>query len=126
MPAVSVVVPARDSEATIERTLVGLARQEADFDFDVTVVDNGSRDATAAVAERSQVVSNIIRRTRGRGPGAARNDGAFATSGDLVAFVDADCEPTPGWLAAGVHAARTADLVQGRVTPPPHAQLGPF
>src|SRR5438105_12532712 len=113
MPAVSVIVPARDAEATIGRTLDALARQAVDLEFEVIVVDNGSRDATPALAERSQIVSKVIRRRRGQGAGAARNEGAAAARGELLAFVDADCEPAPGWLAAGARAASSADLVQG-------------
>jgi glycosyltransferase involved in cell wall biosynthesis len=119
-------VPARDSEATLERTLTALARQDVDVEFDVTVVDNGSHDRTAAIAERSPIVSRMVRRRRGEGAGAARNEGARVAPGELLAFIDADCEPAPRWLAAGVRAAETAELVQGRVTPPPDAVVGPF
>jgi glycosyltransferase involved in cell wall biosynthesis len=121
-----VIVPARDAEATIGRTLDALARQEFGLEFEVIVVDNGSLDATAAVAERARIVSRVIRRSRGQGAGAARNEGAAAARGALLAFLDADCEPSPGWLAAGARAAGSADLVQGRVTPPPDAAIGPY
>ncbi|MDQ1504686.1 MAG: mycofactocin glycosyltransferase, partial [Actinomycetota bacterium] len=40
----------------------------------------------------------LIRRTAWGGPGAARNDGWRATDAPLVAFLDANCEPEPGWL----------------------------
>jgi hypothetical protein len=49
-----------------------------------------------------------------------------AAGGELLAFTDADCEPAPGWLAAGVRALKDADLVQGRTLPPPDAQMGPY
>ncbi|MDQ6775799.1 MAG: glycosyltransferase, partial [Actinomycetota bacterium] len=73
-PRVSVIVPARDAEATLPRALAGLAEQEpGDGLVEVIVVDNGSRDETAALASGSAVVTRVIRRARGEGPGAARN-----------------------------------------------------
>jgi glycosyltransferase involved in cell wall biosynthesis len=60
----------------------------------------------------------------GRGPGAARNAGVAASTGEILAFTDADCIPEPGWLRAGVEALRSADLVQGRVIA--DGPVGPF
>jgi glycosyltransferase involved in cell wall biosynthesis len=122
VPSVSVIVPARDAAATIGATLAGLAAQEHAPD-ELIVVDDGSGDATAELARAAgaQVVAGA-----GAGPGAARNAGAAVASGDVLAFLDADCEPQPGWLAAGLRAIADADLVQGRTTPPPGAAIGPF
>lgn len=126
-PRVSVIVPARDAQATLPRTLAGVGEQAlGEGSFEVIVVDNGSRDGTALVAERSGVVTRVVRRARGEGPGAARNAGAEAAAGSVLAFLDADCRPAAGWLAAGVGACADADLVQGRVLPEPDAPLGPF
>ena len=122
----TVIVPARDARRTLPRTLTALAGQVIDNQFEVIVVDNGSRDDTAALAERSEVVSRVIRRARGDGPGAARNAGAAASSGEVLAFLDADCWPAPGWLASGIAAVGDDDLVQGKVLPDPDAGLGPF
>jgi glycosyltransferase involved in cell wall biosynthesis len=122
VPTVSVVIPARDAASTIGDTLAALAEQQAD---EVIVVDDGSRDATAALAEASPVVTHVIRGT-GEGPGAARNAGAAAATGEALAFLDADCVPQPGWLREGLRALEEADLVQGRTTPPPDVPRGPF
>lgn len=126
MPEVSVIVPARDAEPTISRTLSALQRQRIGQPYEVIVVDNGSGDRTAERAEQAPVVDRVIRRRRGAGPGAARNDGAACARGDVLAFIDADCEPTPGWLAAGLGATMRADLIQGRVEPPPGVRVGAF
>jgi glycosyltransferase involved in cell wall biosynthesis len=122
----SVIVAARDARQTLPRTLAGLAAQELEEQFEVIVVDNGSRDDTAALAERSDVVARVIRRERGEGPGAARNAGAAASAGEVLVFLDADCRPAPGWLAGGIAAVGEHDLVQGEVLPDPGAELGPF
>jgi glycosyltransferase involved in cell wall biosynthesis len=126
VPEVSVIVPARDAAQFIEPLIAALARQDLDGRSEVIVVDNGSRDETAALAEGAAVVDRVIRRPRGAGPGAARNDGARAASGELLAFIDADCRPTPEWLRAGLAAAASCDLVQGRVVPDPAMPSGPF
>jgi glycosyltransferase involved in cell wall biosynthesis len=120
---VSVIVPALDASVTLPRTLAALADQASAPPYEVIVVDDGSSDATAAIA--SEHGATVIRQARS-GPAPARNAGVAASSGDVLAFTDADCFPTPGWLAAGVRALAGADLVQGRVDPDPGARLGPF
>jgi hypothetical protein len=124
VPAVSVIVPARDAATTIGRTLGALGRQEGAAPFEVIVVDNGSLDETAAIAESAG--ARVVRRARGEGPGAARNAGVGVARGAILAFTDADCQPAPGWLAAGVSALGSAELVQGAVVADPQAELGPF
>jgi glycosyltransferase involved in cell wall biosynthesis len=119
----SVVVPARDAAATLPRTLACLAAQRDAPEFEVIVVDDGSRDGTAALAERGG--ARVVR-SDGEGSGSARNAGVAAARGSLLAFTDADCFPSPGWLAAGAQRLHDADLVAGAVKPDPSVPLGPF
>lgn len=121
----SVIVPARDAETTIGRTLVALAAQRFEGAYEVIVVDDCSADATARRLEQAPLELTIVE-GEGQGPAAARNLGVAASSGRALAFLDADCFPDEGWLAAGVEALGSADLVQGRVLPDPDAELGPF
>jgi glycosyltransferase involved in cell wall biosynthesis len=121
---VSVVIPARNAEAMIGRTVAAVISQELNGGFEVVVVDDGSTDATAKTARAAgaRVVSNPTP----RGPAEARNAGVAASSAPLIAFTDADCVPAPGWLRAGAEALEHADLVQGRVEPEPGVPVGPF
>lgn len=101
---VSVVIPARDAAATLERCLAALAAQTRPPN-EIVVVDNDSRDRTAGVAitwgERNRAIPvRVIAAYGRRGPGPVRNVGARAAKGSVLAFTDADCVPRPDWLAA--------------------------
>ena len=123
MPAVSVIVPARDAAATLPATLAGLAAQSLDAPVELVVVDDGSHDATARLA---RAAGATVVPGAGAGPAEARNRGAAAAGASVLAFLDADCAPTPRWLEAGLAALEGADLLQGAVCPPPGAAIGPF
>lgn len=125
-PSASVIIAARDAVPTIARTLQALRRQDFGQPFEVIVVDDGSQDETSALVEQYEPFVRLIRSERSEGPGAARNRGVAAARASVLAFTDADCFPTPGWLTRGMQAIERADLVQGRVEPDPSAPRTPF
>ena len=97
VPAVSVVVPARDAEHRIGACVRALARQGlAPADLEVIVVDDGSLDDTAAIAGRFPGV-RVLRQGR-RGTEAACRAGAGAARGATVAYADPEHPPGEGWL----------------------------
>ncbi|MDQ6605103.1 MAG: glycosyltransferase family 2 protein [Actinomycetota bacterium] len=118
---ISVIVPARDAAATLANALVALAGQRGAPEFEVIVVDSGSRDETPLIAQRAGV--RLLYNPGGE-PASSRNLGVEHAHGRWLAFTDADCTPRPDWLAAGVRALATAELVQGVVRPAGPA--GPF
>ena len=122
---ISVIIPARNATATLPDVLAGVAEQRSVDRFEVVVVDDGSVDGTGELAAASAVVDRVVRQ-EGIGPGRARNAGAAAARGRLLAFLDADCRPTPDWLRAGVAALDRADLVLGETRPRPDQARGPF
>lgn len=122
--SVAVIVAARDVQETLPALLAALRAQTHAPD-EVIVIDDGSTDATAALAEASPVVDRVLR-LDGAGPGAARNAGVAAAGAQILAFTDGDCTPTAGWLEAALGAMDGADVVQGAVTPPPGVDVGPF
>ena len=95
-PGVDVVVVARNEERDITACLESLAQQSYLGAIQVYVVDHGSQDRTAALAAAGGAT---VVRAQGR-LGAARNRGIEAGSQPLVAFLDAHCVASAGWLQA--------------------------
>lgn len=97
---VSIVIPAHNAEPWIAETLASVAAQTYDA-IEAIVVDDGSTDRTAHMAERfgATVVS-----TRGAGPGGARNAGMVSARGEFLQFLDADDLLAPRKIARQVAA----------------------
>jgi len=107
---VTVVIPVRDRHAELARCLAGLARMPR-----VIVVDDCSADPAAITRIASEAGARVVRRPENGGPAAARNTGLAAADTPLVAFVDSDCVPGPGWLDALL--PHFADPAVGAVAP---------
>ena len=88
MPRVSVVIPAYEAAGTLAAAVDSVLAQTYD-DLEVLVVDDGSSDDTAAVAEGYGKPVTCIR-TENRGVSHARNTGIAASSAEFVALLDAD------------------------------------
>jgi len=112
---VSVIVPARNAAAEIGPLVRAvLAQRPPDAEVEVVVVDDGSTDATALRAREAgaRVITAAVR-SDGGNPAAARNQGARAATGDPLVFLDADCLPADGWLAALLRAHDAGAVVVG-------------
>jgi O-antigen biosynthesis protein len=93
-PRVSVICCAYNAAATLGETLASLSRLTYP-NYEVIVIDDGSRDATAAIAARYPC--RLVRVENG-GLSRARNLGIQAATGEIVAFIDADAAADPDWL----------------------------
>lgn len=113
---ITVVVPARDRSASLDRCLGSLGQRVR-----VVVVDDGSEDPDALAEVCTRRGATLIRREENGGPGAARNEALGSVSTGLVAFVDSDCEVTEGWLAelAPMFADAGLAAVAPRIRPRP-------
>src|SRR5579883_1623450 len=98
LPPVTVLIPAYNAAATIERALASVLRQNYP-DFEIVVVDDGSRDDTAAVVERLAIPNlRLVRLPQNRGECGAMNAGIAEAKSEFVAFLDADDEWIEGKL----------------------------
>lgn len=98
-PLVSVVIPAYNSQGTVERAIRSALAQDYD-PIEVIVVDDGSADRTAEIAE---AIGNKRVRVIGQanaGPAAARNQGIRESRGEFIAFLDADDQWIPAHLSS--------------------------
>ena len=92
----SVIVPVKDGEDYLRRTLPALVTA-LPADAELIVSDDGSCDASAAVARENG--ARVILHPEITGPAAARNRGARAAHGELLVFLDADVRVHPETLA---------------------------
>lgn len=100
VPSAAIVMPAYNAVAFLERSLP--AALAAARGGTVLVVDPGSTDDTAAMAER--LGAKVIRHGRRAGPAEARNVGVRALDVDVLLFIDADCVAHPDVLDRVVEA----------------------
>ncbi len=88
MPRVSVIIPAYNAAATLAGTIDSVLAQTLK-DFEIICVDDGSTDATLAIIKEYGDCVRLIEQANS-GPAAARNNGARNSSGEYLAFLDAD------------------------------------
>jgi glycosyltransferase involved in cell wall biosynthesis len=135
MNSLSVVIPTKNRELALARTLTALEGQRAgDAQIEVIVVDNGSSDQTVEQVQqrldRTTIPIKLLVQPTG-GPASARNAGARAASGEVLLFLGDDTEPEDrGLLRAhlDLHTARHEDNygVLGRITWNPRSPVTPF
>jgi glycosyltransferase involved in cell wall biosynthesis len=122
LPFVSVVIPVYNDSDRLGRCLQALCQQTYPVDrYEVIVVDNNNTQDIKAVcnmysAQASQRFMNIRYEFEGKqGAYAARNRGVRAAQGEIIAFTDADCLPSPQWILQGVKALQSVGLVAGHI-----------
>jgi GT2 family glycosyltransferase len=123
-PRVSVVVCAYNAERTMDRCLASL--EALDYpDYEVIVVNDGSRDRTLAIAEGYPYCRIISQPNKGLS--VARNVGAEAATGEIVVYTDSDCVADPDWLTylVGKMEASGLSACGGPNFPPPEDSLVP-
>jgi GT2 family glycosyltransferase len=117
---ISVIIPARNAEATIEKCLAAAFALD-DMLYEIIVVDDASEDTTAALA--GKYPCTLIRLDTHSGAAKARNIGARHSAGSILFFTDADCLVGNNVLSRvrAVLSGRDTDVVLGGTyTPLPY------
>ena len=104
---VSFVIPVKNDARRLKRCLNAIAQNEGATAGAVIVVDNGSTDDSPKVAT---VAGARVLSLPGLRVSELRNRGAQSASGTVLAFVDADHEIVPTWLASAVDALEDAGV----------------
>ena len=118
LPSCTAFVPVHDEEASIVAVAEGLLAvlPEVADAWDLVLVDDGSRDGTAALVDRLAATYDgvrVVRHAANRGYGAAVRSGIAAARGEWVFFTDGDGQFDPAVLADVVRALGDADVVLG-------------
>jgi glycosyltransferase involved in cell wall biosynthesis len=100
---VSVVIPVFNGERTIARAIDSALAQRYDGEIEIVVVNDGSTDGTAAVLERFASRVRVLSQPN-RGTPCSRNSGTRMSTGEFIAFLDADDVWLPDKLAKSIDA----------------------
>ena len=107
LPKVSVVVCSYNGARTLRDCMLSL--QDLHYpDYEIILVDDGSKDDTQAILREFSGVRNIQQKNRGLS--VARNVGIAAATGEVVAFTDSDCMVDRDWLYFLVHTLLSSDF----------------
>ena len=94
-PKASVIVCSYNGGKTLDRCLTSL--RDINYpNYEVVLVDDGSKDDTQEIAARHPWIKNI--RQENKGLSFARNVGAHESTGDVIVYTDSDCMADPDWL----------------------------
>ncbi len=117
-PFVSIIVVVFNMAEYIGACLSSLVSLDYPKDrYEIIVVDGGSTDLTLKICEEFNVTCYVDKR---RGRGLARNVGLKKAKGEIVAFIDADCQAYTNWLSLHVanHSDKTIGAVVGSIIDP--------
>jgi glycosyltransferase involved in cell wall biosynthesis/peptidoglycan/xylan/chitin deacetylase (PgdA/CDA1 family) len=119
-PKYSFIIIAYNEARTIARCIDSILALDTLSDYEIVVVDDGSKDATAAIVTEYAKKNPAIKlhpHTTNQGRGAARSTGVRAAAGEYFAFVDADIILTKNWLATCCAQMDSYDAVGGIAVP---------
>jgi len=113
MPLFSIIVPVYNAEKTLRKCLDSILHQ-TNPDFEVLMIENGSRDSSNAICREYSAADNRFHLhtcENNCGPSGARNIGLENTHGEFVAFIDSDDYVEQEYLESLHGGFQTADVV---------------
>jgi glycosyltransferase involved in cell wall biosynthesis len=112
MSSVSVILPSFNEEATLPGIIARIRALSPDWE--IVVVDDGSKDRTAEVADKAGAV--VVRHPYNLGNGMAVKSGARAASRDILVYMDADGQHLPEDIPKLLRHMDRYDMVVGART----------
>jgi len=94
---ISIIIPSYNSENTIKKCLDSLLNQSYGGEYEIILVDSSIDNTPQIVSSQYQNVK-FIHFDKKTDPGTARNIGIEESKGDLIAFIDSDCDASQDWL----------------------------
>src|SRR5260221_6267827 len=123
-PKVSAVVCSYNADRTLAACLESL--QGLNYpDYEVILVDDGSTDLTQQIASKATSIP-YIRHEKNHGLSAARDAGIAASTGEIIAFTDADCRADKDWLyylVSGLLSREFAAIAWPTLLPPENSAV---
>ncbi|GAA5520524.1 glycosyltransferase family 2 protein [Aliifodinibius salicampi] len=114
---ISVIIPVYNDSKRLKNCLEALEEQTISENFEILVVDNGSEEDIYKIVQKFERAKYYNEKKVGSY--TARNCGIEHSSGDILAFTDADCIPEQGWLKTGIDFLRNnpnCDAVGGEIS----------
>ncbi|MBI4494059.1 MAG: glycosyltransferase [Chloroflexi bacterium] len=101
-PLISIVVPVRNAERTLDKTLEYLEALEYPRErMEIVLADGGSTDRTVEIVrqwQRRHGHLRLVQVPNCKSPGHARNAALQVARGEFILFTDGDCAPNPDWV----------------------------
>lgn len=109
-PEISVIIPFHGELKELSHCLSGLHTQNVNFPFEVLIIESGNEPAVEKLINLPSNVKLIFTSSL-LYPGKARNVGAANANSDFLAFIDADCVPSPNWLSEVYSSLKNVDKI---------------
>jgi len=114
IPSISVIIPAYNEEEGLKNTLDKINSLHLFDQFEFIVVDDGSTDQTARIAQEYPV--HLFKHETNKGYGAALKTGIRKAKGEKVIFMDSDGQHDPTFLPQIAQMLQDYDMVIGERT----------
>ena len=130
-PALSIVVPIYNGEHHIEEIIQYLQRvlRHISDNYELILVNDGSHDNTRSIIKKASLKDSrieLLSYTPNLGKGYAVKQGVLKAKGEIIIFIDGDCDIKPGVLASYLEILEHADLVVASKHHPDSEVRAPF
>ena len=98
IPRISVIIATRNRLKHLKICIESLLSQKTRYPYEIIIIDDGSNDGTAEAIKKMPDKKIRLIQNKKKGPASARNSGAKAARGTILAFLDDDCIADSNWI----------------------------